>query len=153
MSKTFPLQTLLELSQRKLDDAAIKLGQVMLSEQEMQKRVELLQGYRAEYRGRFMAAAQDGLSRDQWQNYQAFLDKLDAAVSQAEKALNQSRLNTENTKQQWVNRNSEVKAYDTLAHRHQEKEQHIEQRKDQKQQDEHSARKSGSKNEDGFSAD
>ena len=64
--KAFPLQSLLELSQTRMDDAARRLGQLLASEQEVEKTLALLEQYREEYEARFREAAQAGLSRDEW---------------------------------------------------------------------------------------
>ena len=76
MSSSFPLQPLLDLSQLRLDDATRRLGELMAGEKQAGERLALLNQYRAEYHARFLAAAREGIGRDQWRNYQAFLDKL-----------------------------------------------------------------------------
>ena len=80
--KAFPLQSLLDLSHLRMDDAARQLGQLLASEQEVGKTLELLEQYRGEYEARFRQAAQDGLGRDEWANYQSFLGRLDEAIAQ-----------------------------------------------------------------------
>ena len=59
--KAFPLQSLLDLSQSRMDDAARKLGQLLASEQEVEKTLALLEQYREEYETRFRQAAQSGI--------------------------------------------------------------------------------------------
>lgn len=141
MSSRFPLQTLLDLSQLKLDDATRQLGELIAGEQEATRQMMLLKEYRAEYHSRFMAAAKNGLGRDQWRNYQSFLDKLDAALTQAEHMVAHTKQQTVAGQQTWIERRGDVRAYDTLAQRHQGRIQRQEQRQDQKAQDEHAARR------------
>ena len=140
MSKPFPLQTLLELSQTRLDDAARLLGQLMASEKEAHQRVELLAQYRTEYHNRFLEAAKAGVTQDQWRNYQGFLAKLDTAIGQAQDALHQSKQRTAHGQQQWLKKRSDVQAYDTLSDRFQARQAYAEQRREQKALDEHTAR-------------
>lgn len=141
MTKPFPLQTLLDLSQLRMDDAAKRLGQLLAGEQEASSRLALLQQYRAEYHGRFVAAARDGIGRDVLNNYQNFLNRLDDAIVQAQLMVEQSKQRTAVGQREWIDKRGEVKAYDTLSQRHQRREQGIENRKEQKVQDEHTARK------------
>ena len=140
MSNAFPLQTLLDLSQLRLDEAARRLGQLIASEQEATKRHELLVEYRGEYQARFVAAVQAGLSPREWQNFQGFLQKLDEAVNQAEVMASQSRQKTSLGQREWLSKRGNVKAYDTLAERHRSRLQWQETRREQKSQDEFAAR-------------
>lgn len=141
MSPRFPLQSLLDLSQMRLDEATRRLGELLAGEQEASKRLELLVGYRAEYQARFVAAAKEGLGREAWGNFQAFLGKLDAAVTQAEQQVAASRQRTAAGQKEWLDRRGKVQAFDTLAQRHDARLQQAENRREQKLQDEHAARR------------
>lgn len=140
MSKKFPLQTLLDLSQNRLNDASRVLGELMVSEKEAAQRLELLIQYRTEYHNRFLEAAGNGVSQDQWRNFQGFLARLDTAVNQAQHAVAHSKQRTAQGQQQWLAKRGEVKAYDTLSDRFDQRQAHAEQKREQKTQDEHSAR-------------
>ena len=140
MSPAFPLQTLLDLSQTRLDDATRRLGELMAGERSASERLSLLHQYRSEYHSRFLLAAQAGLSQDQWRNYQAFLLKLDGAIGQAQAAADQSRRFTAAGQKVWLDKRGENKAFDTLSQRHQQRLQYAEQKAEQKAQDEHAAR-------------
>lgn len=141
MGKSFPLQTLLDLSQLRLDEATRKLGELLAGEQEAGARLSLLQQYRAEYHARFVSAMRDGLGRHALANYQNFLARLDDAILQAESMLDQSRQRTATGQQEWLGQRGRLQAFDTLAQRHREQQQQAENRKEQKQSDEHAARK------------
>ncbi len=141
MSQRFPLQTLLDLSQLRLDEAARRLGELMSGQQEAQQRVDLLVEYRAEYQSRFVVASQSGIAPSEWQNFRGFLAKLDHAVEQAQVMLEQSRRNTAHGQKTWLEKRGNVKAYDTLADRHRQTETKRAYRQEQKDGDEHSARK------------
>lgn len=141
MTKTFPLQSILDLSQMRLDESARRLGDLVSGEHQAAQRLELLAQYRDEYHARFLAAARDGLSRDQWRNYQSFLDKLDVAITQAREIVAQSHQLTAAGQQEWLAKRGRVKAFDTLAQRHQARIDYAETRQEQKELDEHSSRK------------
>ena len=117
VTKNFPLQSILDLSQMRLDEATRRLGELIADQEKAAGRMDLLVQYREEYYGRFMAAARDGLSPEQWRNYQTFLTKLDQAIGQAEQMMSQSKQMTAAGQQDWLSKRGKVKAFDTLAAR------------------------------------
>ena len=141
MSKPFPLKTLLDLSQLRMEDAAKRLGELLAGEKEAGARLTLLQQYRAEYHGRFVADARNGIGRDVLSNYQNFLNRLDDAIAQAQATVEQTRQRTALGQREWIDKRGRVQAYDTLSQRHRSREIGIENRQEQKLQDEHAARK------------
>ena len=141
MAKHFPLQTLLDLSQMRMDEAARRLGELLASEQEADKRLELLQQYREEYRNRFVTNLNNGVRPNTLDNYRAFLGRLDDAIEQARLMAIHSRQRTAQGQQEWLAKRGRVRAYDTLAQRHLKNELKLELRKEQKQSDEHATRK------------
>ena len=140
MAKPFSLQTLLDLSQLRMDEAGRKLVELLAGAQKDDQRVVLLQQYRDEYSERFVAAAKLGIGRDTMNNYQFFLVKLDQAIAQAQNMAAQAKQRTVAGQRAWLDQRSQVKAFDTLSQRHHSREQFIENRKEQKVQDEHAAR-------------
>jgi flagellar FliJ protein len=141
VSKSFPLQTLLDLSQLRMDDAAKRLGQLLASEQEASARLALLQQYRKEYQSRFVDSTRQGIGRGELENYRSFLLRLDEAIAQAGQIVEHSRQRTSLGQQDWLDKRGQVKAYDTLSQRHQSRQNTLENRKEQKQLDEHAARR------------
>lgn len=136
----FPLQSVLDLSHMKLDEATRRLGELIADQQQAAERVDLLVQYRDEYHARFLAAAREGISREQWRNYQAFLDRLDIAIAQARQMAAHSRQLTEAGQQDWLQKRGRVQAFDTLAQRHEARLSHAEGRQEQKNLDEHASR-------------
>ena len=141
MNRAFPLQSLLDLSQLRLDEAGRKLGELIAGEQEASRRYDLLVQYREEYRSRFVAAAQNGLSPGEWQNYASFLARLDEAIKQAHSAMPHTKQRTVAGQQEWVSKRGRVKAFDTLSDRHRSRVAYQDQRQEQKASDEHGARR------------
>lgn len=138
--KSFPLQTLLDLSNARMDDAARQLGQLLASEQEVEQTLALLIQYRDEYESRFSQAAQNGMARDEWRNYQSFLGRLDEAIAQQRAMVDASRLRTADGQKTWLDQRNKVKAFDTLSQRHKENEVRTEAKTEQREQDEHAAK-------------
>src|SRR5262245_60106017 len=81
--KTNPLATLQTLAKNRSDAALNALGAALAASRTSAERLQLLEKYRNEYQQRLAAAVRNGLSATQLANYRAFLDKLDAAVTQA----------------------------------------------------------------------
>lgn len=148
MPRTFPLQSLLDLSQLRLDEAGRKLGQLIAGEQEASRRHGLLVQYREEYRTRFVVAAKDGLSPGEWKNYADFLAKLDDAIAQADSAMTQTKQQTVAGQQEWMAKKGRVKAFDTLSDRHLSRIAYQDNRQEQKLSDEHGARRHEGKAKD-----
>ncbi len=140
MSKPFSLQTLLDLSQLRMDDAGRRLGELLAGEKVASNRALLLQQYRDEYQTRFVLARQSGITRDALENYQSFLRRLDEAVEQARELAEHSGRLTAAGKSEWLDQRRQVRAFDTLSQRQQEQEQRLDNRLEQKAQDEYAAR-------------
>jgi len=148
MSKSFHLQPLLDLSNLRLDEASRQLGKLIAGELEASQRLELLTQYRDEYQARFIAAAGQGLGPDAWRNYQHFLGRLDQAIDQAHTMVTASKQRTVAGQQNWLDKRGKVKAFGTLAQRHQLRVAYTEARIEQKLSDEHTARRFGAVTED-----
>ncbi|MEY4592769.1 MAG: hypothetical protein RIR18_1664 [Pseudomonadota bacterium] len=142
MGKPFSLQLLLELTQDKTEEATRKLGSLIVEETGTRERLKLLEDYRTEYIEKFRAAQAQGLTPQAWQNYLAFIARLDEAVEQQMKIVESAVRKTSEGKKSWVDENRQMKALDTLAQRHQQKEIAKENKAEQKILDEFSTRRS-----------
>lgn len=118
MSKTSALETLIELAQTRTDDAARRLGFLNAQGLDMEAKLVLLTQYSDEYRARFRASMQQGLTASGWRNYHEFIDKLDAAISQQQEALANMRQRVAASKAAWQSERRVLNSYDTLAQRH-----------------------------------
>lgn len=141
MKRQFPLQSILDLSQLRLDEATRQLGALISGQQEAAQRLELLIQYRQEYQDRFLATAKNGIGRDAWHNYQAFIGRLDDAVAQAREMVAASEQRTAAGQKEWLDKRGRLKAFDTLAQRHQSRVVYAESKQEQKDFDEHTARR------------
>lgn len=140
MTEAFPLQPLLDLANTRMDDAARKLGELISGEHECARKLELLENYRAEYQQRFEEAARNGIGPDAWRNFSAFLARIDEAIAAQRTAVERSRQATAGGQQAWLHQRNKVKAFDTLSQRHQAAQTKREQRDEQRQSDDHSAK-------------
>jgi len=140
MTKPFTLQPLLELMQNRADEASKHLGKLISAEQNARSRLEMLEQYRAEYADKLRDVTAQGLTRQVLANYQDFLSRIDEAIQQQTQVIKQSANNTQRGQQHWQQQNSKLKAIDTLAIRHEKKEQKQLEKQEQKLLDEFSTR-------------
>lgn len=148
MPKTFSLKPLLDLSLTRLDDATRRLGELIASENEGFRKLELLQNYRDEYQERFQDAAREGMGPEAWRNYSAFLARIDEAIEAQTNQVDRSRHLTAEGKQMWMNERNRVKAFDTLQARHLQREAQVLAKQEQRQLDEHTANRHQRKRDD-----
>lgn len=148
MPKPFPLQIVLDLMQSRTDAAARELGRRIASERDAKAQLRMLEDYRAEYAERFRAAVQGGMTRQQWQNFQDFLARLDEAIGAQTVVVVGSEHKTVQGKLQWLDQKNRLRAFDTLADRHLDRERQLEGRREQKLTDEIAARRHGGETKD-----
>lgn len=140
MTEPFRMQPLLDLANNRMDEAARKLGELISGENECQKKLELLESYRAEYQERFLEAARNGIGPDAWRNFTVFIGRIDEAIATQRVVVEQSHQATVGGQQAWLAQRNKVKAFDTLSQRHQAEQVKREQRDEQRQSDEHGAK-------------
>lgn len=126
--------------QERTDAATRQLGQLIAAEQNAKTRMQMLEQYRAEYAERLRNAIESGTTRQVLANYQDFLSRIDEAIQQQTQVIKQSANNTQRGQQHWQQQNSKLKAIDTLAIRHEKKEQKQLEKQEQKLLDEFSTR-------------
>ena len=117
MTKPSALETLIELAKTRADDAARRLGALNNQNMDMEGKLVLLLQYYDEYRARFQASMQRGLTASDWRNYHEFLDKLNAAIAQQREILVSVRQRVAAGQVAWQAARQTLTSYDTLAQR------------------------------------
>lgn len=140
MPKPFPMQKLVDLAQSKTDAATRTLGRLNAHASETAKKLQLLLDYRIDYQTRFISTSSNGVHSLEWQNFQEFMKKLDAAISHLNHELLRSQQRVDAGKQEMHTQHRKLKTFDTLSQRHFSSEVKRESRLDQKEQDAHQAR-------------
>lgn len=140
MASRSQLETLIDLARRETDDAAKRLGTALkLVDDAEQKRV-MLEGYRDDYAKRFESKLADGMTPMAYRNFQAFLDKLDTAITGQAEVVRQAQRRSETEKATWQVAERKRMSYTTLDNRAQQEALRLENKRDQKAMDEHAAR-------------
>ena len=141
MAKPFSLQTVLELMQLRADEATRQLARLIANERDAKSKLDMLAQYRDEYATRFKQAAQSGITQREWHNYQEFLKRLDEAIAAQQQMVAVQAKNTAAGQALWQQQRKKLKAIDTLSERHYSSENVLEQKREQKTQDEYAARR------------
>ena len=145
MAKTFTLQPLQKLAQKKNDAAAKKLGMLNLNRQSAQGKLDLLQQYRRDYQLKMQQAEQEGMGLQDLCNFRDFIYRLDEAIAQQNNVLAQAQESVKTGLSELSETQRRVKSYDTLALRHIESERKKEARIEQRIQDEHNGRRAAAR--------
>lgn len=147
MAKRFPLQTLLELAQNQSDEAGRKLQLLKVKWQEAEQKLTQLTLFRDEYRNRLLQNTQQGMQMAAWREFQLFMDKLDKAIGFQVDEVAKCKQRWEAGQREWLERQRQMKAYDTLSHRHAVSEAKREAKIEQNEQDEFAGKSANSRHD------
>lgn len=145
MTKTFSMQPLVHLAHQKNDDASKKFGQLIQQQKAAQTKLHTLEQYREDYQTRLQQAVINGINQTSLRNFQDFILRLDEAVAQQRNALEHILRLIQAGRNELANTQRNMKSFDTLAQRHLESEKKLQDKLEQRQQDEHTGRNSALK--------
>lgn len=134
------LQTLIELAENDVENAAKNLGRSIKTRDAANEQLNLLHQYRNDYVIRFQTNSQQGLNVTQFTNFQGFINKLDQAIEGQKKVLADAEYKIDIAKRYWQECEKKRLSYQTLVDRNAAAELKKENKRDQKQTDEHAGR-------------
>ncbi len=140
MRKPFTLQPLLNLAVLKNESATRELGERNRQQGDAQSKLEALQQYRKEYQARLQESTRSGMTPADLRNFQKFINKLDAAIEQQRKVLDQSKQSVQLGRGEFQTTQRKLKSFTTLEERHIEAQKKGEAKSEQLASDEHSGR-------------
>lgn len=140
MNKPFTLQPLMDLAQHQNDAATRKLGLLNKQQQDAQGKLETLQQYRRDYQERMAESVQNGMGPAELRNFQMFINKLDDAIVQQSRVVQQSMASTQLGRGEFETTQRKLKSFGTLQKRHVETQDKIAAKQEQKAMDEHTGR-------------
>ena len=144
MASRFPLQSLLDQAQHRMDAAERLLRLLKQKEDAAQQRLEELHGYKLDYQQRLSGGSDArGMEIHLLRDFHAFLAKLDVAIQHQEKEVTQATSQWQNAHDNWLALRQKVKAYEALAERHRSSEIKREEKRDQRITDEQASRRHG----------
>lgn len=141
MATPTAIDTLRELASKETDEAAVRLGRAIVAAEEAEKKRVLLVQYRDEYSGRLQEKLTAGLTAKECRNFQLFLLKLDDAIAGQQQIVRDAHKRIDEERSKWQASERKRMSYGTLAARALKERQRKESRHEQKQTDEHAARR------------
>lgn len=136
MAKPFQFTFLLELAIDKRDTAASAMRDARVRLEGAIHKQQEIENYRNEYRERHAESGRHGVSIHQWQDFRLFLGKLDMAVEQMQGEILRCEQGLEVARQAWLACEKDVKAFETLQVRHEQREMQRENKREQAGSDE-----------------
>ncbi len=140
MAKQSALETLIELAQRDTDDCAKRLGVALKAVDDADQKLTMLLGFRDDYARRLDAAQVAGITPMAYRNFVAFMDKLEIAINGQRDVIKHAQFKSEHEKTAWQASERKRLSYRTLHERAVADALKAENKRDQKQMDEHAAR-------------
>lgn len=134
------MNQLIELAERKLDHAAQTLAARNSRQRDAEAKLELLVSYRADYFNRFGTAAAIGIDNHLLHNFRAFMEKLDAAITEQHSVVADARASVRAAQTSWQAEQQRLKSYRVLDERRRGSERVLDAKRDQREQDEHAAK-------------
>ena len=145
MATASALHTLIDLANKATDEAAKKLGLALRASEEAEQKLQLLLQYRDDYAVRSQSNLADGVSTAQLNNFQAFMQKLDHAIAGQQKVMGEAKGRAAQARSSWIVCEQKKMSFVTLAERANKEAARREHWRDQKQNDEHAARRTQNK--------
>ena len=136
MATDNPIKTLIDLTQTRVDDAARQLQAVTASRDGAKQQLDMLHVYRQDYLERFEKASAEGMSTVNYHNFRQFIATLDEAISQQNNIVDQYDLKLKQTQELWFDQKRQLNSYETLLSRQEQELQLLNNRKEQKLNDE-----------------
>ncbi|MBW8370583.1 MAG: flagellar export protein FliJ [Thiobacillus sp.] len=141
MATPSALHTLIDLANKETDEAAKQLGAALHAGDEAEQKLGLLMQYRDDYAARCQSDLTAGISTTHFNNFQVFMQKLEQAIAGQQKVVSDARQRIAQARTAWQACEQKKMSFVTLADRANKESTRRELWLDQKQNDEHAARR------------
>ncbi|MDY0977607.1 flagellar export protein FliJ [Massilia sp. CFBP9012] len=140
MAQLSALETLIDLAQKDSDAAAKRLGAANKLVEEAEQKLEMLVGYRDEYARKLDTAQVAGITPFAYHNFVAFIGKLDNALNGQRDVLKHAIFKVDTERKTLQESERKRLSYRTLNERAASEALKVQNKRDQKQMDDHAAR-------------
>ncbi|ELQ6061415.1 flagella biosynthesis chaperone FliJ [Cronobacter sakazakii] len=147
MKQNGALNTLKDMAEKEVDDAALRLGEMRRGCQQAEEQLSMLMNYQQEYRNNLNQTMTQGIASNRWVNYQQFIQTLEKAIEQHRLQLTQWNTKVDQALSFWKEKKQRLQAWQTLQDRQASAALLAENRLDQKRMDEFAQRASMRKGE------
>jgi len=137
MSRTRKLDPVIDMARKATESELIKLGEHNALLQREQNQLDDLIQYREEYLSRFRQGDPMQMSAKKALDLRGFLAQLDQAIQAQQLQVNQSRQVVDRQQQNWFQARNKEQALDSLMARYRADEDVKQQRREQRENDEH----------------
>lgn len=137
MSRAKKLLPVVEMVRKATETELNKLGQTNALLQRDQNQLDDLMQYRAQYLTRFRQNEEAHMTAKQALELRGFLAQLDQAISAQQQQVNQSRQQVQYQQQNWLKARNKEQAIETLITKYQAEETLLQNRREQRDNDEH----------------
>ncbi|EFR6224513.1 flagella biosynthesis chaperone FliJ [Salmonella enterica] len=140
MAQHGALETLKDLAEKEVDDAASLLGEMRRGCQRAEEQLKMLIDYQNEYRSNLNTDMGKGIASNRWINYQQFIQTLEKAIEQHRLQLTLWTQKVDLALKSWREKKQRLQAWQTLQARQTAAALLAENRMDQKKMDEFAQR-------------
>ncbi|EAM8640846.1 flagella biosynthesis chaperone FliJ [Salmonella enterica] len=140
MAQHGALETLKDLAEKEVDDAARLLGEMRRGYQQAEEQLKMLIDYQNEYRSNLNTDMGKGIASNRWINYQQFIQTLEKAIEQHRLQLTLWTKKVDLALKSWREKKQRLQAWQTLQARQTAAALLAENRMDQKKMDEFAQR-------------
>lgn len=140
MATQSQIETLIHLAQLETDACAKRLGLATNAVKDAEQKLTMLFGYRDDYAQKLNLRGQAGMSPSAYQNFMAFMNKLDNAIHGQQDVVNMSQRRMEQERKAWQESERKRMSYGALQKRDEARKLKIEAKRDQRAMDEHANR-------------
>ncbi|EGC6141335.1 flagella biosynthesis chaperone FliJ [Salmonella enterica] len=140
MAQHGDLETLKDLAEKEVDDAARLLGEMRRGCQQAEEQIKMLIDYQNEYRSNLNTDMGKGIASNRWINYQQFIQTLEKAIEQHRLQLTLWTQKVDLALKSWREKKQRLQAWQTLQARQTAAALLAENRMDQKKMDEFAQR-------------
>lgn len=140
MAQHGALETLKDLAEKEVDDAARLLGEMRRGCQQAEEQLKMLIDYQNEYRSNLNTDMGNGIASNRWINYQQFIQTLEKTIEQHRLQLTQWTQKVDLALKSWREKKQRLQARQTLQDRQTAAALLAENRMDQKKMDEFAQR-------------
>lgn len=137
VKKSKRLKPIIQLAEQREQLAVKQFTDAQNIQREREAKLDELLLYREEYQQKFISTESKARSVFQFKDYHAFLMKLDAIIAEQKQLVLVSEEETDAKRQVWMKKREKCQALEKAAERFLEEERGIQNKKDQKEADEH----------------
>ena len=141
MNRVKRMAPIMELAEIREKEAAQALGQIQQKLDETLKGLSSLNSFRENYSALFYQSGAKGLGIRQLHEYRAFLGKINTAIVEQEKIVHQAQVDLQKRKTAWKDSHRHTLAMKKIMDKLHAEELRMEQKREQREQDERASRR------------